>query len=81
MQGLNTSASRCSVQGVGLYLAGIPGEVEGRVAGVGNTGGLSGKAVRKEGSHNITSHFSLYHANLFYSFKIKEVRSVISPGS
>lgn len=69
------------MQGVELYLAGIPGEVGGRVAEVGNTGGLRENVVQKEGSHKITSHFSLYHANLFYSFKIKEVHSVISPGS
>lgn len=47
-------------------------------------GGVSAKAVGKrhmKGSHNITSHFSVYHASPLYSYKIKEVFSVISPGS
>lgn len=46
-------------------------------------GGVSAKVVGKrhvKGSHNITSHFSIYHASPLYSYKIKEVFSVISPG-
>ena len=56
-------------------------------AGVGNSDcvrSVSRKTVEKrhmEGSHNVTSHFSLYHASLLYSYKGKEMLSVTSPRS
>ena len=73
-------------QGCWTVIPRAPGGGRGRRVWGAQTlcGGVSAKAVGKrhvKGSHNITSHFSLYHASLPYSYKIKEVFSVISPGS
>lgn len=81
----NMSASWYTTKDVGLYLPGAPGWTKGK-AGVGNTDcvkRVSRKTVDKrqmEGSHDLTSHFSLYHASLLDSYKSKEILLMTSPG-
>lgn len=81
----NTNASRCTTNAVGLHLPGCHGELAAKLVwGTQTLRSVSRKAVEKghmEGSHNVTSQFSLYHASLLYSYKSKEVLSVTSPGS
>lgn len=79
----NTSSSKCTTKTDGLYLPRVHGQSGVRLVWrTQSMRSVSRKAVRKrhmEGSHNVTSHFSLYHASLLYRYQIKDMLSVISP--